>query len=126
MLLDDKKSRRLIINRLKNEDRKMEKVRSVQNICITNAIRAVAFLAAMVTVTGCGPLMGVKHGNYLWGVADIDYTDGTDFHAGVNSIDHVDDRRGVGGKNKRSSTSKAPAPSAEVDEDSGDDDESRY
>lgn len=45
-------------------------------------------------LTGCGQITGMKEMD-LWG-ANFKFSNGSDFHVGLNSIDRVDDRRGVG------------------------------
>jgi hypothetical protein len=61
--------------------------------CMSMAFAAAALLAVAVNCTGCGAITGLRHVD-LWG-AKFDLAEGTDFHVGANSIDHVDDRRGV-------------------------------
>lgn len=49
-------------------------------------------LIACLSLSGCG-VMGVRKVDF-WG-AKMEFAEGLDFHAGANSIDKVDDRRGV-------------------------------
>lgn len=65
---------------------------SVQNDCLALCVGVAAFLGLLVSVSGCG-VMGVREADF-WG-AKFTFAEGVDFHMGANSIDHVDDKRGV-------------------------------
>lgn len=53
-------------------------------------------------LNGCG-LMGVRNFEGWKGGPRWEFSEGLDFHVGANSIDHVEDKRGV---NKKAEVSK--------------------
>jgi hypothetical protein len=44
-------------------------------------------------LTGCGQILGVRKMD-AWGLK-VDFAEGLDFGAGFNSVDRVDNRRGI-------------------------------
>lgn len=74
-----------------NEQKEKSEAKSQGGLIV---IGWIGLIALALSQTGCGPLLGMEKAD-LWG-AKFEFSQGSDFHVGMNSIDHVDDRRGVG------------------------------
>lgn len=55
--------------------------------------KIVALVLIALTCSSCGVITGVRKVD-AWGLK-MDFAEGLDVHAGANSIDRVDDRRGI-------------------------------
>ncbi len=89
-----------------------KKVESVEGSCVGAIVLVAALLAVLVNSTGCGAITGIKRLD-AWGFV-MDFSPGMDVHAGINGIDQVDDRRGIGGR-RATRAEPASAPISEDD-----------
>ncbi len=57
--------------------------------------KVLALLTITSILSGCGSIFGVREFEVWHGGPKWQFSEGTDFHVGANSIDRVDDHRGV-------------------------------
>ncbi len=60
-----------------------------------NSKKVVVVVALVGTLSGCGSVFGVRNFEVWDGGPRWEFAEGQDFHIGANSIDHVQNSRGV-------------------------------
>lgn len=61
--------------------------------CIGNAVWIGIATVILVYMTGCGQILGIREVD-AWGLK-IQYAEGIDFGVGMNSVDNVENKRGI-------------------------------